>query len=413
MKIKAFWLARIRFLWVAGFSLFFFLNLDQFGAASGLGPAPKYWSVGFFLATAFLFLKWGRLAALLRKPIVWWAMAYLLMSIVWMGWADNQESARDGLMMVVTTVLYIGMAVIAYPTVESSDRLWGVVLWLTLLLAIASILLEYFVPSAYLFAEAGQGIDGRAAGLYLNPNAAGQTLVLILACLMQRSSPRGNLVATAMAMVGLFLTFSRGGFLGWLILVTFASIMGRLPRWFFIAVLACVVVVLSAGSQIFDLLSVLVSPENRNSLDRLAWMLGQGQLNDYSSGEREYLAGFAWQQYLQAPFLGHGLGYIWVWAAGLGTHNMILRHMVEYGVLGMLILPMFLIFTVRSSSRGADRRWLWMVVFVVLALSAFTHNMLERASFVLPFLALNLMRPSDKRYEETANQSLRRGRGAL
>lgn len=403
MKIQRSWLLNIRDFWVAGFSLFFFLNLDQFGIASGLGPAPKYWIVGTFLVTAILFLPDLKPMALLRKPIVWWTAIYLLISIIWMAWAHNQESASEGLTLVITTALLVGTAAIAYPRIKCNSFLWDITLWLALLVAVASIVLEYFSPSAFLFAEAGQGITGRSAGLYLNPNIAGQALLMILACILVRSSPRVSLIAAGITLTGLLLTFSRGGLIGWLALVTFATVLGRLPRWFLLVITGAAAITLAAGPLVFDMLSVIISPENRNSLDRIAWLLGQGQLGDYSSNERKYLVGYAWQDYLRAPILGHGLGYMWAWAAGLGTHNMILRHLVEYGMLGVLILPSFLVLAVRSSPRGTDRRWLWMAIAVVLMLSMFTHNMLEGASFMLPFLFLNLAPISENRNVDMAN----------
>lgn len=393
MKIKQSWLLRLRTMSVAGISLCFLLNIDQFGEASGLGPAPKYWSIGFFLAAVVLFLPGFKLSTLLRKPIAWWGGGYLLMSIFWMGWADHQESAQDGMVLVVTTVLYVGTAILAYPNIDHSSRLWHVTLWLALSVAVATIVLEYFVPSAYVFAEAGQGIEGRAAGLYLNPNFAGQTLVMILASLLLRGSRTTNLIAALVVLPGLFLTFSRGGLLAWAILVVAAAVRGRLPRWFLLVLVVCTALVVFTGPQVLDALSVWISAENRNSLDRLAWLLGQGDLNDFSAGEREYIAGFGWSQYLQAPVIGHGLGYMWVWAASVGTHNLILRHLVEYGTLGALIFPLFLYCGIKASPQGNDRLWLWLVAAIALLLSLFSHNMLEQASFVLSWLAICLMPP--------------------
>lgn len=393
MKIKQSWLLRLRTMSVAGISLCFLLNIDQFGEASGLGPAPKYWSIGFFLAAVVLFLPGFKLSTLLRKPIAWWGGGYLLMSIFWMGWADHQESAQDGMVLVVTTVLYVGTAILAYPNIDHSSRLWHVTLWLALSVAVATIVLEYFVPSAYVFAEAGQGIEGRAAGLYLNPNFAGQTLVMILASLLLRGSRTTNLIAALVVLPGLFLTFSRGGLLAWAILVVAAAVRGRLPRWFLLVLVVCTALVVFTGPQVLDALSVWISAENRNSLDRLAWLLGQGDLNDFSAGEREYIAGFGWSQYLQAPVIGHGLGYMWVWAASVGTHNLILRHLVEYGILGALIFPLFLYCGIKASPPGTDRPWLWLVAAIALLLSLFSHNMLEQASFVLSWLAICLMPP--------------------
>lgn len=391
MKLDAAWLQRIRLWWTAGFTLLFLLNMDQFGTATGLGPVPKYWSVGVFLATFALFLPGLKPGQLLRKPIFWWSIGYLLVSMLWVGPAYDLEAAKDGFMLVVTTCLYVWTALLAYSRMDQSNRMWDAVLWVALLLATASILLEYFNPAVYVFAEAGQGIPGRAAGLYLNPNAAAQALVMILAWLMMRGFPKANLVAVMLALVAMFLTFSRGGLVALAILTVAATIRGRLPRWFMLVLAAFAALVVLAGPLLLDVLSIWVSSENKNSLDRLAWLLGQGGLNDYSAGEREYLVKFSWQQFLESPLLGHGLGYTWVWSENQGSHNLVLRHLVEYGFVGAFIFPIYLIASIRSGPAGAERGWLRIVAIIALLLGLFSHNMLEQTGFLLPWLAMCLM----------------------
>ncbi len=385
------WLRHIRTAWVIGFSLVFFLNIDQFGFSAGLVPAPKFWSAGVFLITLGLFLPRLKPARLLRAPLFWWALGYLLLSVVWIGIADDLDAAKEGLVLVITTCMYTGVALLAYPDIDPAGRVWNGMLWIALFLAIASLLQEYFDPATYVFAAAGQGIPGRAAGLYLNPNIAAQALVMILVCKMSSGSRSANLVASLVVLIGLFFTFSRAGLLAWAALLMLATVFGRLPRWFLLGIALCAAMILFAGHQLFDALSELVSPENRDSLGRLAWLLGQGNLSDYSAGEREYVAAYGWQQFLQAPLVGHGLGYVWVWSADVATHNLILRHLVEYGIVGVLIFPSFLYCSIRSGSRDNTDAWRWMGAGIALLLSMFTHNMLEQANFVLPWLAICLM----------------------
>jgi O-antigen ligase len=130
-------------------------------------------------------------------------------------------------------------------------------------------------------------------------------------------------------------------------------------------------------------------------MDRFAWLLGQGSLIDDSAQERETVARYGWELFLQAPFLGHGLGITFT-GAQLSTHNLILRHLLEYGILGAFVFPTFLWASARSLPRDGLLRWRWLVGALMLFMSLFTHNMLEQAGFVLPWLALCLMgaRPS-------------------
>ena len=373
------------------------INLDQFGFASGLGPAPKYWCVGFFMATVVLFLPGMRLEKLIRTPIFWWTVGYFSVSIMWVGLADDLESAKNGLMMVVMTCLYIWTGLLAYSHMDSSDRVWGFVLWTVLLMASISIYIEYFEPSFFIFAKSGQGIPGRAAGLYLNPNIAAQAIVMVMAWLMMRGSPVENIGALLIAFVAMILTVSRAGLIVLMFLTVVATIFGRLPRWFLLVLSGISTIVILFGAQILDVLSAFLSSENKDALGRLAWLLGQGNLNDYSADERGYLVGFAWRKFQEAPVLGHGLGYMWVWDFKTGTHNMFLRYMVEYGAIGICIFPLFVFCCIRSRSESSGRGWLLVAGAISLFLGFFSHNMLEQNGFLLPLLGMCLMRSSGKR----------------
>ena len=391
MRISSSRLRVIRLLWTALFSLFLILNVDQFAYSAGAGPAPKFWMLGIFSLTLIMFLPGLKLGVLLSRPLLGWTAGYVLLSAAWVGHADNLESAIDGWMMVVTTGLLVVTALLAYPSVAFRSRVWTAMLWAALILAVLSVVEEYSQAAAYVFAEAGQGIEGRAAGLFLNPNIAAQALIMILACLMAHGSPRANVIALALSAIGMLLTFSRGGILAWVVLAVAATARGRLPKWFILVLATCAALFFLMGDSILEALSAWIAPENRNSLERLAWLLGQGELTDFSAGEREAVASFAWQQFLASPVLGHGVGYMWVWTADAGTHNLFLRFMVEYGTLGILIFPLFLIASVRSSVLGSDRAWMWFVACIAVMLSMFSHNMMEQATFLLPWLALCLM----------------------
>lgn len=381
----------VRLWWACGFTFVMLLNLDQFGAASGLGPQPKYWAVGIFVVSLVMLLPNLRGHKLMHSPLTWWTAGYFVCSAAWILRAQDREAAMFGLSMVVTTGLYAWTALLTYPLIETNARLWGITLWLALLVAVASVLLEYFVPSIFLFSDAGRGIFGRAAGLYLNPNIAAQTILMILACLLMRNAAWASLSAALVALPALLLTFSRAGMVGWLVLIMVAAVRGHLPRLALVAIMGTGAAIIVAGPTLLEAASAWIAPENRNSLDRLAWILGQGGLADYAATEREWVAGFAWDEFLASPLFGHGLGYMWVWSAGIGSHNMILRHIVEYGVLGFLIFPLFLCCSIWSANAKKVRSEIWPVAAIVFMLGFFSHNLLEQGCLVFPWLASCLM----------------------
>jgi O-antigen ligase len=390
MNAKAI-LHRVRLWWTCGFTLALLLNLDGFGAVSGLGPQPKYWSIGIFAVSLALFLPVKRVKRSTHSALLWWVGGYLCYSALWVLPADDQEAALDGFVMVITTCLYVSTALLVYPLIKKSDRLWEITLWFALLIAVASVLLDYFAPSAVLFKEVGLGITGRAAGLYLNPNLAGQAILMILLCLLLRTSPRAFFVAALIALAGLLPTFSRSSVLAWAILMVGAVIFGRVPRAAIPVLVGAAIGILAAGPTVLNLLSNLFFLEDQNSLDRLTWILGQGASSDSLEGERGRAVNFGLDQFWNSPLLGHGIGFTSVWVGETGTHNLILRHLVEYGILGCLIFPMFLWYSIRPKEYRSDQRIIYLVASIALFLSFFSHNLLEQAIFILPWLSACLI----------------------
>lgn len=383
-------------IWAAGLSIFYLCNIDQFAFSAGFGPPPKFWTVGLFLVTASLSFFGHDILTPMKRPVVWWGIGYLIVSIMWMAVASDQVQAMDGLMQVLTTCLFIGMAAMIYPRINQNNRWWIIGLWISLCLGMLSIALEYFDPAAFVFADAGIGIQGRAAGFYLNPNIAAQAMVLIYACLLT-CSPRLLLVPASMiALAGILFTLSRGGMVAWVALTVLASTRRLLPKWYLPLLLFGVLMAGLLATQIFDLISDWVPAWNRNVQERLEWILGMRDMTGGSAADRLNVASYAWAQYLNAPLLGHGLGSMGQVMGDQGSHNMILRHLVEYGLIGVLIFPSFIFTSIRSAKRGVNISWVGYVGIVVFLLSMFSHNMLEQGSFIFPWLAICLVRSQER-----------------
>jgi O-antigen ligase len=383
--------------WGCAFTFMMMLNLDQFGYTAGFGPAPKYWAIGIFIASVLTFLSGGRVKEVLRAPLTWWAVTYVLVSFLGALGAQNQEGAVDGMFRVTTTFLYAISALLIYSSIPSNEPLWGITLWSALLIAVSSVLIEYFLPSFQSFSEIGQGIEGRAAGLYLNPNIAGLAILMILSCILLRSSLFSSALASIVALAGLVATFSRSSMICWLILVILAGFGKAKPIATLMVIATVALTAIVAGPTVFDFLSSFIPEGNQNTLDRLAWALGQGNLNDDATSQRGDVARFAWDEYFAAPIFGHGLGYTWVWDIGPGTHNMVLQHLVEYGVIGLFIFPMFIYLSILSAKSAKPGYRLWLTAAMVLFMSVFNHNMFEQGVFMFPWLAACLIRPSKKR----------------
>ncbi|MDQ3058646.1 MAG: O-antigen ligase family protein [Pseudomonadota bacterium] len=390
------WLYKIRLLWFVGVSLFFLLNLDQFGFSVGLLPAPKYFAIGAFLGSLVLMSSKIKPQKILKSYLLFWILFYLTLSAVWWAFGVRSGYSDDAIMKVISTCLYIFTAWFIYSEARKFFDLWRIVLWVALVVGVASILQDFFSQGNSIFFDAGLGIAGRAGGLYRNPTIAAQTVVLILLCILCRELHWSNVIAAIVALVGVGLTFSRGGLLAYAVVLLIALWRKSMPRWFWRASLVVLVVAFVWSDWIFDLISSVIFLEDKNSMQRLGWIFGKAESNYIADDARTGVVFFGLEKFMQSPFFGGGLGSMFSWATGIGTHNLILRHLVDYGFVGAFIFPLFVYAGVRLDGSKKTDQWLWLSAGLVLMLSVFSHDMLEQACFIFPWMALCLMHPANK-----------------
>lgn len=222
-------------------------------------------------------------------------------------------------------------------------------------------------------------VPGRGASFYLNSNETA-TLLISFALI---ATTRLRLVAVyllwVVVTVGVLLTFSRSGW-GLLILALFGLTMigklgggkGRFVLLIVVAVIFAVVLTayLSGDLYVWVSRSSLAEYLDPNTLERLG---SRGAaIDDYSSLEREDVFRFGVQKFLESPFIGWGVGYGYVWAESVNTHNMPLALAVDFGILGPLFyFGWFAVMIYRT--KGVAR--LLAVILLITGLS--THNQLE------------------------------------
>jgi hypothetical protein len=381
--------------WSSVLSIFYLCNIDQFAFAAGMGPAPKFWLIFLFLATLFFLIISKDILTPKRMYIIYWVFGYLFLSVFWIAGAGFQEGSIEGLMKVISTCLFVGMAVIIYSKLNSNNKLFVFSLLVSLCIGVISVILDFFYSPAFIFSDAGVGIRGRAAGLYLNPNIAAQAIIMMYACLLTFSS-RSILVPISMismvSLIGVILTLSRGGLLAWIALTIFASLRGLLPKWYLMIIFILALCVIFLNEIFFNTFGDLIPDWDKNVQMRMEWIFGRANLVGESAGDRMGAAAQAWSIYWENPLLGHGLGSMDQLMGDVGTHNMILRHMLEYGILGVLIFPLFIIMCIVATGSIKNMYWLLLVGTVIFLLGLFSHNLLEQGSLILPWLAICIIK---------------------
>ena len=172
----------------------------------------------------------------------------------------------------------------------------------------------------------------RATGFQINANAAG--VAVVFGCVIGLTAvPRRwrELFILACA-AGVITTFSREAMAG-LLVVILAAGLGRAvvtPRLILLIMTSVLIFATWNLSALFEDNGVL-SKENLARLE-----MGT---SDASARERTRLVEETLEQFEEAPLLGKGFGTTTFWDHTLGSHNLYLSFMADYGILGALIIP--------------------------------------------------------------------------
>jgi O-antigen ligase len=387
-------LSPLRTLWFSGFVLIFALGLDQFFYATKGWPEPKMFYLAWLATGALLFHHGFSPRQFIREPLVRWGCCYLALSLLCVPWAEDVSWAWDGLKLVFTTELLILTAVVAFPRVVDGEKWFLRVALFAIGVITVSIAYDLLNPGVLvpIGLSTSTGIVGRGGGFLLNPNSAAVSLVVLQLAVVPRLTPRLAAIISTLTVVGVLLTFSRGGLIAWVTMILLQVLNGRLSRWFGVAVITVAFSLIVFAQPVIDRVYDTVDPAWTNSITRIQWMLGTRPATDFAAQERAGVFEYGVQQFRDSPLFGHGLGYTWGWGNEDNTHNLILRHLVEYGIIGALIFPTFLLaFSLTAVAENSKSDAITAVV-VSLVIGLFSHDVLEQGFFLVPLLCLAMLR---------------------
>jgi hypothetical protein len=381
--------------------LFYSLNLDNLLGYVRLSPVSYQFAALAAAAATFTLLSHrslsSRVHSLVRHPLIRW-IAFLVFISLPYSVVSDPAVASEGLRYLVTTALVIATLVLC-----NEEMTWStahtVMLVTAIVIACLSVLADPLVDFRQFFPQlADDGYERtRAAGLFLQPNAASMALVFLLSMAIPRVSRLVGVLLSGLVSAAVFLTFSRAG-LALLFAVLFLSAWrSYLPRTLLLSVVA--VVVVWTTTPVKDVIADTFNIEEGSGYVRLIHLQDMLTESALLQDSRASTAEQAYSDFLNKP-LGHGLGYSWRWAElqsdQQGTHNQTLRYMLEYGFAGIFVWPLFLIALFRSRDKNLDLIWAVGICVCGFIASLFSHNLTESGSFLAPLLASVLWPPAQR-----------------
>lgn len=356
-----------------------FGGLGQYGFASGLVPIPPgMWSL------APLALLWpivlNRNAERNRiSALGVWAYIYLLVASLWtIGSVDNSH-ARESLIFAILFVVVLATSIFLLESPSALCTAIYSMIWVTMGASLINVY-EFFNPGIF------SSVSGRAAGFHINPNSSGTALVMGMILTYRAVPSKYRLAYASLIGAGVLATFSRGSLACWalgLVLLQLTDLSAKnLLRSALIFLLFMAALYVSPA---WTAVENQIAAEDIYT-DGLVQRIRLSEYESIASDVRVDLAKESWEMFKDRPLLGHGIGTPLIEAQGItqGPHNMLLTLLIQFGILGGLILLSLVLLFFRSGVRNANTIHIVFGSFLIFN-SLFTHNMLDQAHFAFAF----------------------------
>lgn len=371
-----------------GMVAIFFTRLDVFLEQKGF-IVPLYWLYGFIAFSIPLWFLLSEKIKYLLVPVLGWCALYIAintLSILASDKIPDTQLFEDRL----RSIIFLLFAVFIFSEHPLVHKCTKVAMLLVTLMNASNHIYEMLNP----FAFGALHAFGRPAGFYIDSNAASCALILGMIFSIDLLKPKYRMLYASFVGIGVVLSFSRGGMLGWLVAVLLLSFLKTIPRsqlvYLFLGLIGLYLLLKTQINTLTYLKNFDGSPLlNQDVLSRIEWILNPtSESQDLS---RFTLVEDAWQQFYDSPWLGQGLG-----GAGSSTfvsgfdgsaqrpHNIYLTNMVEHGIIGFLLLPS-LIYAAICKARGKTARMAIPFAIFILMWGLFSHTILSSFFILLSF----------------------------
>lgn len=373
---------------------FYILNFDVV-LASIKWSSPVY---QFSVAGLLLFLC-SRVKAFQGKSLLSemagsmlfkWNLFLVFVSLIFCFKAD-QKYSEVGLLLLASTFLItvsLKMASVCLDKDVDYGRALSILLLLSSVLVIVDPIVDirsYFDSQQFYEYERTRG-----GGLYFQPNIASVVLVFLLAAALPRCSGGGKVLLCCVSSFAVFLTFSRSGLI-LLSLLLIISVWRKYISRLTFAIFCAIPVFLFGAESIGEGVASVFNIDEGSGYIRMYEMQEMLSEGGIKGDSRTETAATALEDFINEPF-GRGLGFSWKWAEmqpeGQGTHNLNLRYMLEFGIVGIFIWPFFVFSLYSDRVKGLDKLWSIGVLGMAVLSSLFSHNMTEQGAVLASMYAV-------------------------
>ena len=345
-------------------------------------PKYFYWALASIVAPILL-LKFREFILYMTSAFPLWLFAEIIIHSF--GLLDGNEATvhlileRD--QYLILTLLFGFTA-----SLTRTESYQGIFVILAIAIPVL-VIIDFVNPGVFYPIGLPGTVYGRAAAMYLNANRASEAILLtcLLAMPLLRLNYRMPLLLLAGA--GIFVTFSRGLTLVWMLFCLFLLATRKLPKYSFV-IFIVLVLVMPLLLGIFT--SYLLAHEDQgldNLLGRLDFFQSHSVDDDSAQGRIAVLKA-SWRIFFENPIFGAGTGITsfqtFSWPFKISTHNQIALVAAEQGIFGIALWAWLLVILWRGRY-FPDKRFQQAAAVGVFLMAIFNHNMFNTLYWMLTF----------------------------
>lgn len=258
-------------------------------------------------------------------------------------------------------------------------------IYLTLLTVLFNII--DFFDNGQFFSYDLEGYGVRAAGFYINANVASEAILVGMILSYRSVSEKYRIFYMLLCLIGILVTFSRGGILTWIIVVVLSFLFGynklKIRLLDVISILSLVAVVSLVLSNLNNYLDESLV-ENR-----VDFISGKDNINSIKDDSRYEILNKGLDGFYQSPIFGNGSFDLMRKGDSVLPHNEYVLILDDFGILGIIIY-LTLIYMVFKNTND------WILIIFILIYAFFTHNQLTSNVMLILFavsFSSNRIRP--------------------
>ena len=307
----------------------------------GLPLKPVHWYIFTIALSPLLLLVYrqpliptGRAAG-----VVAWACALIMWEMF--SFVFVSDAGPEALQALITSSEALLLLIVFVPLLRDPSALRAAT-YALVLVAVCSVLINYFDFFTRGTILPLSVVPGRAAGMYLDPNTSGYSLAFVMVLSAWILPRKIRWLYCLFVSTGVLLTFSRSSIMVWAL----AVLSMAWARWFGFSRTASVMVtgslMLIAGAGLtsgvwadYAIESGADKYLDTNALSRIASSFVSQE--DESTKDRLRVAQRGISAFLNAPLLGQGIGALNTRALRTETHNQYIMVAAELGVVGLIV----------------------------------------------------------------------------